>query len=108
MFACRCYFWERNECLKAATFEVGLTSNVDNQLVTFRSANDQERGLGNSILSGVSDAKFARDIDTRRSTFGFIFIFAGASISWRSRAQAHVALSSRMYCIDMCCSRGHI
>ena len=70
-------------------------SNVDNQLVMvmFRSANDLG-GLGNPVLSGYSDANFARDIDTRRSTSGFIFMLAGAPISWQSRAQATVALSS--------------
>ena len=68
-------------------------SNVDNQLVMFRSANDLG-GLGNPILSGYSDANFARDVDTRRSTSGFIFMLAGAAISWQSRAQATVALSS--------------
>ena len=68
-------------------------TNVDNQLVMFRSANDLG-GLGNPVLSGYSDANFARDIDTRRSTSGFIFMLAGAPISWQSRAQATVALSS--------------
>ena len=68
-------------------------SHVDNQLVMFRSANDLG-GLGNPVLSGYSDANFARDIDTRRSTSGFIFMLAGAPISWQSRAQATVALSS--------------
>ena len=52
-------------------------SNVDNQLVMFRSAIDLG-GLGNPVLSGYSDASFTRDIDTCRSTSGFIFILAGA------------------------------
>ena len=68
-------------------------SNVDNQLVIFRSANDL-CGLGNPVLSGYSDANFARDIDTRRFTSGFTFMLAGAPISWQSHAQATVALSS--------------
>ena len=68
-------------------------SNVDNQLVMFRSANDLG-GLGNPIFSGYSDANYARDVDTRRSTSGYIFMLPGAPISWQSRAQATVALSS--------------
>ena len=68
-------------------------SNVDNQLVMFRSVNDLGV-LGNPILSGYSDANFARDIYTRRSTSGIIFMLTGAPISWQSRAQATVALSS--------------
>ena len=50
--------------------------------------------LGNPLLSGYSDANFARDVDTRRSTSGFIFMIAGARICWQSCAQAIVALSS--------------
>ena len=46
------------------------------------------------MLSGYSDANFARDIDTRRSTSGFIFRSAGAPISWQSRAQATIVRSS--------------
>ena len=68
-------------------------SSVDNQLVMFRSPHAL-KVLGNPVLSGYSDANFARDIDTRRSTSGFIFMLAGAPISWQSRAQATVALSS--------------
>ena len=68
-------------------------SMVDNQLVMFRSSNAPNK-LGNPVLFGYSDANFARDIDTRRSTSGFIFMLAGAPISWQSRAQATVALSS--------------
>ena len=66
---------------------------VDNQLVMFRSANDLGGPL-NPILSGYSDANYAWDVDTRRSTSGFIFMLAGALISLQSRAQATVALSS--------------
>jgi len=65
----------------------------DRTLTVFQSHNDI--GIrGNPILSGFSDANFARDTDSRRSTSGFIFMLAGAPISWQSRAQATVALSS--------------
>ena len=70
-----------------------LVDCVDTQMVMFKSANDLGT-MGNPILSGYSDANYARDIDTRRSTSGFIFMLAGAPISWQSRAQATVALSS--------------
>ena len=69
------------------------STNMDQNLVFFKSHNDEGQ-LGNPVLSGYSDANFARDIDTRRSTSGFIFMLAGAPISWQSRAQATVALSS--------------
>ena len=40
------------------------------------------------------DASIAADLDTRRSTTGYIFKIAGGPISWRSRMQTSVALSS--------------
>jgi hypothetical protein len=40
------------------------------------------------------DADWAGDINTRRSTTGYVFVLAGGPISWRSRLQPTVALSS--------------
>jgi hypothetical protein len=45
------------------------------------------------ILRGYTDANWGRDND-RRSTGGYIFTFAGTAISWKSKRQATVALSS--------------
>src|SRR5210317_411399 len=41
-----------------------------------------------------SDSDFATDSETRRSTFGFILYLCGAPISWKSKAQKTVTLSS--------------
>ena len=49
---------------------------------------------GNESLTGYSDADWAGDRDTRRSTSGMTFILQGASITWSSRRQASVALST--------------
>ena len=40
------------------------------------------------------DASHASDIDTRRSITGYIFFISGGPVSWRSRMQTFVALSS--------------
>ena len=40
------------------------------------------------------DSDYARCIDSRRSVTGFIFMLAGAPLSWQSRQQPSVALSS--------------
>lgn len=45
-------------------------------------------------LFGYSDADFAMDVCTRRSTSGYIFILAGGPISWLSQRQRAVALST--------------
>ena len=45
-------------------------------------------------LTGYSDADWAGDQDDRHSTSGNLFIMAGATISWTSKKQATVALST--------------
>jgi hypothetical protein len=45
-------------------------------------------------LIGYSDADWAGSIDDRRSTTGFNFIMAGGSVSWGSKKQPTVALST--------------
>ena len=43
---------------------------------------------------GYSDSDWAGDLDDRKSTSGYIFMLCGAGISWRSKKQASVALST--------------
>jgi len=49
---------------------------------------------GYAQLLGYSDADWASDRETRRSTTGYLFKLAGGSVSWASRLQPTVALSS--------------
>jgi hypothetical protein len=42
----------------------------------------------------VSDSDWGSDVDKRRSTTGFVFKLAGGPISWASKVQPTVALSS--------------
>lgn len=51
-------------------------------------------GGGKSHLVGYTDSDMAGDVDTRRSTSGYIFTFGGGAVSWQSRLQKCVALSS--------------
>jgi Reverse transcriptase (RNA-dependent DNA polymerase)/gag-polypeptide of LTR copia-type/Integrase core domain/GAG-pre-integrase domain/Zinc knuckle len=43
---------------------------------------------------GYSDSDFAGDTDTRKSTSGFVFMFGGAAVAWRSKLQSIVATST--------------
>lgn len=45
-------------------------------------------------LQGYCDADYAGDIDSRRSTTGYVFIMHGGAISWSSRLQPTVAVST--------------
>jgi hypothetical protein len=46
------------------------------------------------IIIGYTDADWGGDISTRRSTTGYLYLFLGASLSWTSKLQRTVALSS--------------
>ena len=53
------------------------------------------RGSSSQIsLVGYSDADWAGDLDSRRSTTGYVFQLSGAAVSWSSKRQKTVALSS--------------
>ena len=47
-----------------------------------------------TAVEGYCDADFAGDLDTRRSTTGFVFIMSGGAICWSSRLRPTVAVST--------------
>ena len=49
---------------------------------------------GSTICVGFSDADWGGDLDDRKSTSGYLFTLSGAAISWRSKKQTCVALST--------------
>ena len=51
-------------------------------------------GGSKPVLEGFIDADMAGDLDGRKSTSGFLFTFAGGAVSWQSKLQKCVALST--------------
>ena len=51
-------------------------------------------GDSKPILEGYVDADWAGDVNGRKSTSGYLFTFAGGAVSWQSRLQKCVALST--------------
>jgi hypothetical protein len=45
-------------------------------------------------IYGFMDANWAGDVDSRRSTSGYVFNLFGGAISWMSKRQVVVALST--------------
>jgi len=46
------------------------------------------------MLVGYTDADMARDVDSRKSTSGYLTTFAGGVVSWQSKLQRCVVLST--------------
>ena len=51
-------------------------------------------GRKKACVMGYTDADYAGDLDKRRSTSGYVFEFTGGAVSWRSRLQDCITLST--------------
>ncbi|PKI76235.1 hypothetical protein CRG98_003346 [Punica granatum] len=51
-------------------------------------------GTGKPELVGYMDTDMAGDIDSRKSTLGYLMTFAEEAISWQSKLQKCIALST--------------
>ncbi|KAF3661587.1 hypothetical protein FXO38_11598 [Capsicum annuum] len=51
-------------------------------------------GTRKPILCGFTDSDMASDLDTHKSTSGYLVTFTGGAVSWQSRLQKYVALST--------------
>ena len=48
----------------------------------------------NLEIIGYSDSDFTACVDSRKSTSGYIFLFVGGAVSWKSAKQALIATST--------------
>ena len=51
-------------------------------------------GTNKSMLVGCTDVDMAGDVDSRKFTSGYLITFSGGTMSWQSRLQKCVALST--------------
>ena len=51
-------------------------------------------GKKETCLLGYTDADYAGDMDKRRSTLGYVFIFTGGAVSWQSHLQNCMSMST--------------
>ncbi|KAI4347747.1 hypothetical protein L6164_008530 [Bauhinia variegata] len=51
-------------------------------------------GASKHVLDGYTDADMIGDVDSRKSTSGYLMTFVGGAVSWQSKLQKCVALSS--------------
>jgi hypothetical protein len=49
---------------------------------------------GERLVLGYADADWGGDLDTRRSTTGYVFKVFGGVVAWKSKRQSTVALST--------------
>jgi len=66
-------------------FDNKINNNTDSSIETF------DKTLR---LYGFSDASWGNDVDTRKSTTGYVFFLSDGVISWGSKKQSTVALST--------------
>ncbi|XP_038970866.1 secreted RxLR effector protein 161-like [Phoenix dactylifera] len=71
---------------KAAKKVMRYLQGTKNYMLTYRKSDSLE-------VIGYSDLDFAGCVDSRKSTFGYLFLLAGGAISWKSAKQTSTALS---------------
>ncbi len=81
---------------KAAKKVMRYLQSTKDFMFTFRRSNSLE-------VTGYSDSDFARCIDSRKSTFSYLFMLVAGAISWTSAKQTIIA-SSTMEAEFVACS----
>ena len=74
--------------LKAAKRVFRYLQNTLNLSITYQNNSNKP------ILTGFCDSDFAGDYDTRKSTYSYLFQFNNSPISWKTKRQSTIALST--------------
>jgi len=61
-----------------------------------------------NLLEAYCDVDFAGDLATRRNTTGYIIFYGGGALSWCSRRQPIIVLSSTEYVAAAECYKNYI
>ena len=80
-----------NAHMQAAKRTLRYLKGTKDAKLCFNGNNDGNQGI---TLIGYCDANWGNDTATRKSTTGYLFHLCGALITWSSKRQATVALSS--------------
>ena len=76
----------RMEHWKAVKNVLRYLQGTKNHMLTYRRSDHLE-------VIGYSDSDFARCVDTRKLTIGFVFLLAKGAVSWKSAKQSVVVAS---------------
>ncbi|WVZ07573.1 hypothetical protein V8G54_020919 [Vigna mungo] len=72
---------------KAAKKVLRYLQGTKEYMLTYRKSNHLE-------VIGYSDSDYAGCLDSRKSTFGYVYLLAGGAISWKSAKQSVIATST--------------
>ena len=72
---------------RAAKKVLRYLQGTKKQMLTFRHTDHLE-------VVGYTDSDFGGCMDTRKSTFGYVFMLAGGAVSWKSAKQTIIATST--------------
>jgi len=72
---------------KAAKKVLRYLQGTKNHMLTYKRS-------GHLEVIGYTDSDFAGCIDTRKSTFGYVYLLAGGAISWKSAKQSVIVAST--------------
>ena len=72
---------------KAAKKVIRYLRGTKDYMLTFKRSDNLE-------VIGYTNSDFAGCVDSRKSTFGYVYLLAGAAISWKSAKQTIIAAST--------------